>query len=122
MCRLISTKSTTIECSYVRTHARLLHAPSDLTGACALPMFDMLRLAHARLPVFTHGTTSVMRMCRAGQQMCVFWTRFVVRVLLLFVSIVTRAEALHSMHLESACDRQPSLGLSNCRAHNLPAD
>ena len=23
---------------------------------------------------FTHGTTSVMRMCRAGQQMCVFWT------------------------------------------------
>ena len=36
---------------YVRAHARLLRAPRDLTGACALPMFDTLRLAHARLSV-----------------------------------------------------------------------
>ena len=36
---------------YVRANARLLHSPRDLTGACALPMFDTLRLAHARLSV-----------------------------------------------------------------------
>ena len=34
---------------YLRAHGRLLRAPVDLSERCALPMFDALRLAHARL-------------------------------------------------------------------------
>ena len=47
-------------------HARLLRAPSDLTGACALPMFDMLRLAHARLLVASAAPVQDLSLLLSG--------------------------------------------------------